>query len=683
MLSLTWPLFIAAGVVGWGAGAARAARRWALAGTHPAEILMVGLAVVVAGCGVLTAAGIGQLGAVFVLAGIVVGVVPARSWWHEHRDDPALGRYLTIGAAIVVVLLLATTSYAGRADMMLWDDPNYLYLADRLRLQGNLTDPGNLRRIQSMGAVTALQAVFRVAQPAMLLRMADLWLGGLLILLVCGWRAPRRWSGPGLAVGAIVTMTYPMLGGMNFNSSPVLLPVGGFTVLLGQAVRVRMLPIDPRAQGVASLALGATGMALCAMRSYLAIPIMLIVAAAAVGAKAADGHRVLGWRQALWSIAGALVVGAGWAVAGIRDAGTPMYPLLSGNIDAAFPQSGVRILPITVGEWLSRVAGAVIRPPWLPLAAVGIWVIARCSPNDQMPSAGSASNPSAVSHARSSDGPHDGWLGDASAVRSAAIPTFAIAWVALVLWLGAFTVLFWNFGAPEGFLLTRYYQPLFLGATLTIVALLVRLGWFQNERAAVARLFALAIAIGLMVFGFGVGERVRFFASDLASGSVFRAEVDDPFTRVGSDYDAVREDLPPGARVFSAADVPHLLLDDRYSLETLDLVGFASRTPHLPFFTGDQAKLDWLRARGFDHLVAMKPGTSWSLYTATKFARVPPNPEFAGWDVPWATYRDDWSDFVERLPTLLPGKVSEHGRLLVVDLRPGAPIPEGAAGSGR
>ena len=134
-----------------------------------------------------------------------------------------------------------------------------------------------------------------------------------------------------------------------------------------------------------------------------------------------------------------------------------------------------------------------------------------------------------------------------------------------------------------------------------------------------------------------------------------------------ADYDAVRAALPSGANVFSATDLPHLLLDPRYSLETLDLVGFASRTPHLPYFAGDQAKLDWLRAQGFDRLVAMKPGTSWSLYQATEFGPSRTSSDLE-WDQPWAPYRDDWSDFIERLPELAPDKVTEHGPLLVVDL---------------
>ena len=38
------------------------------------------------------------------------------------------------------------------------------------------------------------------------------------------------------------------------------------------------------------------------------------------------------------------------------------------------------------------------------------------------------------------------------------------------------------------------------------------------------------------------------------------------------------------------------------------------------------------------------------------------------WEPVWARYRDDWADFVERLPAMLPGKVTEQGRLQVIDL---------------
>ncbi len=73
------------------------------------------------------------------------------------------------------------------------------------------------------------------------------------------------------------------------------------------------------------------------------------------------------------------------------------------------------------------------------------------------------------------------------------------------------------------------------------------------------------------------------------------------------EYDRMNRMIPKGAKVLAAVDFPGLLDFSRYDFATLDVVGAVSPPPHMPYFKGAMAKVDYLRRLGYQYIVAQSP----------------------------------------------------------------------------
>jgi hypothetical protein len=175
-----------------------------------------------------------------------------------------------------------------------------------------------------------------------------------------------------------------------------------------------------------------------------------------------------------------------------------------------------------------------------------------------------------------------------------------------------------------------------------------------------------AVVLVLLVASAGIVDDVGRAARDVASGNLMSELATSGFATLAPDYDAAQALIPPGSKVFTAVDLPDQLLDADITLHSIDLTGFASPPPRLPYFEGDQAKTDWLRANGYDYVVAMVRDTSTCFYRAELWQRALDLPESRAFALAWQPYIQDWSDYIDHLQAQDGSQTI--GRLVVVPL---------------
>jgi len=627
-VTFLWPFLVLLSIVGFGSGAVWLLHRlFGLELTSFADRLVLGLIVVVFAVGVVVTVGVAGLVTPIVLAGLVLGLVVGLPELRAIPDDDRarVAKVGAIGAAAVVLVAIYSVSTSLHFTWNTCDDWNYLYLAKRVSLEGNLTDPGNLRRLQSPGGMAAIQALFLDHLGTGLLTFADKFLGSLLLLAAL-WRERRgKWAPLGIVAAAIVIVCFPSFTGIDMNSSPVMIPAALTLVAMKYLIKMRSSD-DPRAAtgyGVLFGFLVATGWTL---RPQIGQWLALLIGVLLVW----PPFRDLFWRRAAGIVAGGVLGLLPWAVSSWRDVATPLFPALQGNSDPSFPVLGERLVALTAQELGGRVVEALVQPLWLVVLGVGLaalYDLRRRHPQQQR--------------------------------AQVAVRVFIGALAAGLVWLVAMTVVGWNFGPPASETITRYWQPFFVGIALTPLLVFNDLRRGVDRRTQLwSRALVLIIAVGCLFGSEFFVASLRDTVQDIGSGRVVtgleHGKVASDQGLVGYDtnngeYDAALAVVPPGTKVFSAVDVPDALLGTDRTVHTLDMVGFASATPHLQYFAGDEAKTQWLRDHGYEYVIAMAPGTSFCLYNDDLWIESANRPDWAAWGRPWEPYVKDWSDYVTHL----------------------------------
>ncbi len=120
----------------------------------------------------------------------------------------------------------------------------------------------------------------------------------------------------------------------------------------------------------------------------------------------------------------------------------------------------------------------------------------------------------------------------------------------------------------------------------------------------------------------------------------------DRYLGVHAEYAHLNAAVPRGAKVLAAVDYPSLLSFSRYRFATLDLAGSASPPPHMPYFAGAEAKVDYLRRLGYDYIVA-DAVTERGLYQLKPWLDDLRSPRYNY--RAWAPYFIDWMSSVTTL----------------------------------
>ena len=644
---------------GWGAALVTAAVRTRVASRQQARLevplqILLGVALFLAVGGVLVAADTGRFDV--LVAWHVLGVVLLLG--HGRRQVANLGarlRSLTawqaagaaLGVALGALLVLVSLGiaigvpYYNRND----DDAGYIYLARRLLDTGGLIDPFSTRRLTAYGGSTLYQSLFLNVSGNSAVRGFEWTFAALLLALVAVRTLQRRWW----ALGAFVVGAGVLVGagsGPLQNLSPVFsaaaLSLGAYQLLC----RLRSATDDDDRFVAACVGLLLGGV--LALRFYFLVPVAL----AAVAVILVAGRRP--WRTLAWCAGTAVASSVGWALAMDRSSGSPLFPLVSGNDNPGFPV-GPNPLRAGVHTYLSRLWAAV-------------------------------------------EGYHVGLVAAAAVVVGAALlgarrrrPVTAVVLVAAGLGclaqLALYSVALSGFAPLE---IDRFAAPSSLACGLLVIdalwprrapdapslrAELRRLlapgapvPWTRLAPGAVAG--AALVASVLLVFDVPPGRAGSSVVSDtrravhvLAGTTGFA----DRYAALRGEYRELNAAIPAGAKVLAAVDQPSLLDVSKFSFATLDVAGSVSPPPHMPFFTGTEAKLRYLRAQGFGY-IAVSASSDLGLYQVVTWQH---DLRSANYNYrAWAPYFIDWSAFVTALERHRASTVNAVGSLAVIDIAP-------------
>jgi hypothetical protein len=602
------------------------------------EVLALGVALFLAMAGFVVAVGAFNSGMVYIwtalgLASALVEVV-RRMRLPDATKQPRFLLAASIGAVLVgAILLLALWSAAHFNWDHCDDDVAYLYLAKRLLLSGDLLDPLNNRRLTSLGGMSALQALFLVRLPDSFLPMTDLFLGPLLILFGL-WRTRfSRWSVWGIATTFLAIIFPASLG--SSNTSPILIPVGLGLAACSVALEVRVQGTTPRARVVLVSIVGLIVGSATTLRPQFGVPLGLVTFLMVVWPPV----EVAGLLQRVIGLGvGLAAVLAGWAVASWRAVATPMFPLLPGNIDPTWPAYGPPASVPSLAAFLGQLAPPLINPPWAIALVLSIGVLTL-----------------AVSRSRTEEG-----------YRRWSLRLQVIGAVASVAWVAILVRVFWVSGSPSVY--TRFWAPVAMAVVLMPLVVSNRV---RGEYAKVASLagFATFLLVGVVLSATPVdgANVVLAVAHDTTDGQVTRDLYNDRYSTVRADYAQAAAIIPAGSKVLAAVDVPSLLIRPTYVLNTLDIPGSTSPSPHLPYFRGTQAKLTWLREHGYNYIVAVDPNVSACLYNAS-LQRANSVGGYGPVPQAWSPYYFDWFDFLANVSDPSVADSTRVGSLIVVKL---------------
>jgi hypothetical protein len=632
-----WPLLILAALIGWGYAGVWVTRR--LAGVEPGslgDVLALGLALVLAIAGVAVAIGVFNSVMVYIVVavGIVLAVVQVVAWVWLGRRALTLRHFF--GAAVVAVLVAAVLVLAlWTTAHFLWnacdDDAAYLYLAKRLVLEGGLLDPMNNRRLTSLGGMSALQALFLVRLPDSFLPLADFYLGPLLILFGL-WRSQwRRWAFWGIAATFLIVLFPANLGPS--NTSPVLIPIGLGVAAFSMAVEMRVQASTPRARMVHAAMLGlVVGSATILRPQFGVLGLVALVIACWPPLDSGVIQRLAGLGVGLTAVLG------GWSAASWRAVGTPLFPIVAGNLDPSWPSDGASGGAAALAGLGSRLAPTLLNPPWAVTVLLALGVVALVLTRPQTPEL------------------YRRW----GLLVQLAAAAASVAWVAVVM------DIYWTAGPPSQF--PRFWAPIVMAAILMPLALINRVRGDHSKLAALSGLAILVlVALVLTINPVAARHELRMIAEDTMTGNVANALYVDRYASVRAEYAQAATLVPAGSKVLTAVDVPSLLLGHAFDVNTLDIAGSTSPSPHLPYFRGTQAKLSWLRDHGYNYVIAVDPGASACLYNGQLIAD-----DSLGLHGPvyraWAPFFLDWFTFVADVSDPSIATSSRVGNLVVVKL---------------
>ena len=566
----------------------------------------------------------------FVVVGLVL--LAARS----PRPLPRPRGFVLAGVLVLALAGAGALIIQASVSINAWPNPcddlmAYIPMADRLLATSQVIEPWSVRRLQSLGGQTFLQAIpmgtlgigaFSTVE----MLTATTFLAGLFV--ASGFRRVAS-----LAACIVIVLVLAVLAVPRVNSAAVLLVVPLLVAGLGAVSEMRW-----------SFAMGTTGLRWPVAGGLLLAGVVAVriqagptlAAVVVLGVLTAAGAPLRMRWQALATAGGttglALIP---WGIASWQSVGTPAYPLISGNANSAAPAlrdpslHGFR-------EIVARAAELMQIGPYLA-AAVSVLVVALVLRR---------------------------WLPDAwLVVIAAAAVMMNMAVVGLLLT-----------GADRGSY-ARYTSPLSIALVLFFAYEAVR----GSETAAAGRLPPIArplvlLAAAALILGHVaylltptsarvIRDSIESTGATLADGG-HHARFDDLLAArdVRGDYSAALDLAAHGGPVIAAVDHPYLIDYRRHDdIASLDLPGWAAPGGDFPFFDGAASKVRALRRQGYSQLLATDPDRHACLAAGALRTQV------AGGST-MAMYFLDWDDGVSEIVAMAPQAVRRFGSLLLIDL---------------
>ena len=627
VLYLLWVSLVVAGLLGWGELACRALQ---ISPTRRSSAICLVLGIAVEGS-IAASFAFARAGSprvwvsIQIIGAIVFGFasfLKIKSSLHS-AGRVEWGRWMMSSVALSVVTVVSSAQAGFRPWNPCDDDPAYLYLARRFWMMGDLNEPFHNRRLTSPGLFSFLQAIIMGPFHEGTLNFADELLGSLLLLFVF-WR--RRfdinlyWAGVGL-VGMVV-FSHQYFGGA--NSSPTF-----FVFALSVAILPTLTqdPCSRQELRTFGLVFG-TGAALLVLfrPNLLAIGFVILLPLVLCFSRYRSRNFVyplcVAWVFTLLP----------WMVLGVKDVGSPLFPIFRGNLSHIFPFYGyteqVPVWPHVLST--IRELGS------------SHWVIAMFVLTVTLLT---------TAHIDS---------GDRSIGKNFFLFTVVISILLAVFYV--FVAVATRRTAPVTWF-TRFWAP-----TLAIPTVLVVQAIRDRTSVNVSRVSALSLLAPLVLFtptmtGFWDTTVASFRFS--ASGSFTTTVTEERFSSALPEYRGIMSAIPDDARVLLAVQAPHLLLSSRYEVASLDLAGATVQGAEFPFFAPFETKLDWLRDSQFDFLVVTEAASQSCLFGKASWeSNFGKNNTYED----WSKYVLDWVQFADVLSSDLRWSVQSSGDIMLVNV---------------
>jgi hypothetical protein len=612
MLSLEgWGRLVVAGVV----RATRTEPEWDVPGVRGA----IGVAFTASLIGLLVLIRVPALVPFWVLAG--AGLV---GWVVRPPRLEALGANgWRIGLLVLLAAWLTVWTLASPTINPCDDDIAYIPFAHQILHVGGLVEPYSQRRIGTLGAwlPTELWGYLTLGPRGALI--GDALICPLLAAAALLWSS-RRW--PGIVIGGAgaLAATLAPIGRINFGPN-------GITVLMLVAVGIvatRTVRDDPRARLAGAVITAALAGQLVGYRLHYGLVALIPVAL------------VVFWPPRSWRLFGAAVAAGvvpllGWSIASWIDTGTPLFPWLGrGTLNPdwhGYKDPLVHGFHALYGRALDLLSYSDAGVDAVVLTAVGALAFVA--------------------------GGKLGWRrGIPLAMAAATLVTIAI-----------FPVLITTGPVDDSW---RLIRPLVIGSLLVLLAdLAVSQGLSLRPRGDQALMVGMAAAAGVLL-ALWVGQipwsQEITNARNLGTGIKQARKFDtNPYAPVKGEYEALKRALPAGAVVAYTADEGDLIDGAGKRSYNLDILGANSPAPHMPFFKGPAAKIDYLRSQGITSLVTVDPGASACLYRTDAWVANTTGPKRV-YQL-WAPYFNDW---FKDLPGMLQsGPTRSFGKLRLTQIQ--------------
>lgn len=572
-MALSWGLLVLTAFLGWGGALATL-----LFGDRDVDAglrSVWGMAFAVVAGGIALLAGVATRGFLvgFVIAGGILAIARA---WRQRRQFTVRDRfaYWNQRPGSAVLLFICAIAVALQYVGSLWNmrfNPNddfiaYFPFAKQILQQGTLFDPFNLRRALSLGGQSFLHALVLAGIPGFRLHLFDQGICTVIAaMLIAGDRKSTRIALPAL-LSILVLLTLP---DVRNNTYPVM---SGVVLFYGLYRTLAWL--DDHGRGVAANAviLALVAAAACTLRSNhfaITVPVLAVSYGFAAWKGGSKPIREAGW-AALFSALFLLP----WMLLSYRDTGTPLFPLMRGHYDAAFPM--LQRPTNWQGQWSDlrkTFFGVRALLPLLPLYLAG-----------------------AIAPDRT----------QRKVVHSSLIAGL-FGWLLLV-----HTVVL---DLPS---FERYVFGFQVAAALIILA---RIGMPASDDDARLRLRT-RVAVALVILGVGVqlamsvrpAVTAQFVLADKIA-LLARVPIQDPVhSPLGERYRALQESIPPGERMLVMVDFPYLFDFRRNAIANIDTAAALSPPPGFPRFRGADAVADYLHGQRIRYWAFVKPEQAVALY---------------------------------------------------------------------
>jgi hypothetical protein len=495
--------------------------------------------------------------------------------WRAMRRNRSLSILLAICLGVTALHFLAA---AGDDSTNQYDDDiAYFALVKRLVQTGSMIEPFSFRRLSALGGQPFFLSLLypRANFQEMNLFDRGICVAGI-VFLILGYRRNGR-RPPGWLL--VLTLAFFLgLPHITINTAGHFSGVLFFLALFRTLLFLAELPPPPSRLSLVRRALppALVAVAACTLRqNFLAPAIVTVVASEAYVAFSRAG---VPWRErlerpvAVGAIA-ALAI-APWMVLSYRSNLTPLYPLVLGTYNPAL------VLESNLLTWLDEIRFFI----WIavenePIRSMVIFVVAGLLVREAEPT---------------------------KPLRS--------------LWVGTalgYAVLSHTLSQGDPGNLARY---LFGFLTALAIATILTAGatWHRAPRGANERFVQILVvaAIGLQL----VVTRPFIFRRYDALVSAAKQHLHDAPESAKTlrtetfVYAKVEDAIPRGAKVAFMVDEPYYLDFTKHDLFNIDMPGYASPAPGLPYFQGPQAKAQYFKGLGIHHLLFVRSQSSRAHY---------------------------------------------------------------------